>query len=609
MREAARMSIGEPERATQERVIDFFRDRKILDYTYLGNLKDRANGNIREDLLREYLASCGYSQRLIDGAVGQLQRAAGNMARGVYDANKAVYSLLKYGAKVRPAPEAAPQTVYFVDFARPTNNHFAVAEEVTVVMTQEKRPDIVVYLNGVAVAVIELKRSSVSVSAGIRQNLTNQKDAFIRPFFSTVQFCLAGNETEGLRYGTLLTKEKFYLEWKKDGFTEHGDERTETDVRVEEECGRLENKLLSQLYALFDKTRLIDLIENFIVFDKGVKKVCRYNQYYGVKRAQVRLSGGRGGIIWHTQGSGKTLTMVWLAKWLLAHGGEGARVLIVTDRDELDEQIEKTFRGVDVRIARTDSGRDLLERLNSYEDSLVCSLVQKFGRRGGEASEEDYDKYIEEILRSLPEGFEAKGKLYVFVDECHRTQSGKLHGAMKAVLPGAVFVGFTGTPLLKRDKKTSVEVFGPYIHAYKYNEAVEDGVVLDLRYEYRDIPQSLSSQDKIDLWFDTKTRGLSPPGQGAAEGEVGHDAERVQLPLPPGEDRVGHHAGFRPEAPPDGRERKRHFGRRPGLHRLQILRALPEQGLPEVRHHLLLHAEPRRAPHGHRQRRRRHRNL
>lgn len=504
------MSIGEPEKATQKKVIDFFRNRETLDYTYLGNLKDRANTNIREDLLREYLRSCGYSRRLIDGAVGQLQRAAGDMSRGVYDANKAVYSLLKYGAKVKPSPEAPPQTVYFMDAGRPTSNHFAVAEEVTVVMTQEKRHDIVVYLNGIAVAVIELKKSGVSVATGIRQNLTNQKDAFIQPFFSTVQFCMAGNEAEGLRYGTLLTREKFYLEWKKDGFAEHADERAETDVRIEEECGRLGNKLLSQLYAMFDKTRMIDLIENFIVFDKGFKKVCRYNQYYGIKRAQVRLSKGRGGILWHTQGSGKTLTMVWLARWLLAHGGENARVLIVTDREELDEQIEKTFRGVDARIARTDDGRDLLNRLNRYEDSLLCSLVHKFGRRGGEASEEDYDRYIEEIMESLPEGFAAKGRLYVFVDECHRTQSGKLHGAMKAILPDAIFIGFTGTPLLKRNKKTSIEVFGPYIHAYRYNEAVEDGVVLDLRYEYRDIPQSLSSQDKIDLWFDTKTRGLSP---------------------------------------------------------------------------------------------------
>ena len=506
------MSIGEPEKITQAKVIAFFKDRDILDYAYLGNLEDKANTNIKEDLLRAYLQSCGYSKVLIDGAVQQLVKAAGDMTRGIYDANKTVYSLMKYGAKVKPAPLASEETVFFYDAEHPTNNHFAIAEEVTVIMTQEKRPDIVIYLNGIAVAVIELKKSSVSVSTGIRQNLTNQKNMFIQPFFSTMQFCMAGNETEGLRYGTLLTKEKFYMEWKPDGFKDHEDERSATDVRIENECDQIEGKLFKQLYAMFDKERFIDLIENFVVFDKGIKKVCRYNQYYGIKRAQMRVAKNKGGIIWHAQGSGKTITMVWLSKWLLAHGfGENCRVLIVTDRDELDEQIEKTFKGVNEdKIARTTSGLDLITRLNKYDDSLMCSLIHKFGRRGGEATEADYDKFIEEIKKSLPPDFEAKGKLYVFVDECHRTQSGKLHGAMKAIMPNATFIGFTGTPLLKKDKKTSIEVFGPYIHAYKYDEAVRDGVVLDLRYEYRDIPQDLSSPDKVDLWFETKTRGLSP---------------------------------------------------------------------------------------------------
>lgn len=136
--------------------------------------------------------------------------------------------------------------------------------------------------------------------------------------------------------------------------------------------------------------------------------------------------------------------------------------------------------------------------------------MHKFGRRGGEATEADYDKYVDELKKALPADFEAKKKIYVFVDECHRTQSGKLHAAMQAIMPKAIFIGFTGTPLLKRDKKTSIEVFGTYIHSYKYNEAVRDGVVLDLRYEYRDIPQELSSHDRIDQWFDVKTRILSP---------------------------------------------------------------------------------------------------
>ena len=504
------MSIGDTERATQDRVVSFFKDRDILDYEYLGNLKDAANKNIREDRLRAYLRLSGYSQKLIDGAVSELVKAADDMTHGLYDANHKVYSLLKYGAKVKETADGAPKTVYFMDIEAPTNNDFAIAEEVTVVDRQEKRPDIVIYVNGIAMAVIELKKSSVSVSNGIRQNLTNQKDGFIAPFFTTMQFCMAGNEIEGLRYGTILTGEKYYMEWKPDGFHENEDERDPEDARIMDYCDHIDNLLLQQLYQMFDKKCFIDLIENFVVYDKGIKKVCRYNQFYGIKRTQNRLAKQCGGIIWHTQGSGKTLTMVWLSKWILANcQEENPRVLIVTDRDELDEQIEKTYIGVDEKITRTKSCDDLLQKLNSYDDSLLCSLVHKFGRRGGEATESDYDKYIDELKKALPADFKAKGKIFVFVDECHRTQSGKLHAAMQAIMPEAIFIGFTGTPLLKKDKKTSIEVFGTYIHSYKYNEAVRDGVVLDLRYEYRDIPQDITVHDRIDQWFDVKTRTLS----------------------------------------------------------------------------------------------------
>lgn len=503
------MSIGENERATQDRVVDFFKN--TLAYTYLGNLKDSANKNIREDILRQYLKDCGYSEKLISGAISELVKEANDMTHELYGANQKVYSLLKYGAKVRENPDEPPKTVYFINTDNPKNNYFHIAEEVTVFERQEKRPDIVIYINGIAVAVIELKKSSVSVSNGIRQNLTNQKDSFIAPFFTTIQFCMAGNEVEGLRYGTILTGEKYYMEWKTDGFNENEDERDAEDIRIMSHCQNIKNILLQQIYQMYDKVRFIDFIENFIVYDKGIKKVCRYNQYYGIKRTQNRLAKQQGGIIWHTQGSGKTLTMVWLSKWILSHiKEENPRVLIVTDREELDDQIEKVYLGVNEKIARTKSCSDLIDQLDTYNNSLLCSLVHKFGKRGGEATESDYDKYIEELKKSLPEGFMAKGKLYVFVDECHRTQSGKLHTAMKTIMPNAIFIGFTGTPLLKKDKKTSIEVFGTYIHSYKYNEAVRDGVVLDLRYEYRDIPQTLSSHDRIDQWFDVKTRTLSP---------------------------------------------------------------------------------------------------
>ena len=502
-------TINAPERVTQNHVIRFFSDSAKLNYTYLGDLHDRENSNILQERLHTWLAGRGLSERLINGAIDQLQRAANDMSQGLYYANQQVYSLLKYGAKVNDE-NGQPVTVYFLDFDEPGKNDFAVVEEVTVVMTNTKRPDLVVYVNGIALAVLELKKSTISVSDGIRQNLTNQREHFIERFFTTVQYCMAGNTSEGLRYGTLLTPEKKYLEWKEDGYAFHLEELTTNDLDIADVCASMDEKLDRQLYAMFQKTRFLDLIHNFIIFDKGRKKVCRYNQYYAVKRAQSRLTNTKqGGIIWHTQGSGKSLTMVWLSKWILANDPE-ARVLIITDREELDDQIEKLFIGVGEKIIRTKSGDDLIKRLDKVEDRLICSLVHKFGKRGSEASEQDYDKYVEDLLASLPADFSAKGNITVFVDECHRTQSGKLHKSMEAILPKAIFIGFTGTPLLKKDKQTSLEVFGGYIHTYKFDEGVRDGVILDLRYEARDIPQNITSQERIDAWFDAKTVGLMP---------------------------------------------------------------------------------------------------
>jgi type I restriction enzyme R subunit len=495
-------NIGQAERVTQNRVIRFFHEK--LNYTYFGDLHDRENKNIMQDKLYTYLVKRGYSEKLAKGAIDKLVKASTNLQQGLYAANKEVYALLKYGAKVKENPGDPEQTVYFIDFENTAPNDFSIAKEVTVVGGNTKRPDVVVYINGIAVAVIELKKSTVSVSNGIRQNLTNQREHFIEQFFTTVQFCMAGNDSEGLRFGTLLTPEKYYLEWKNDE-----NPCDETSQKINELCKSIPDKLDMQLFSLFYKKRFLDLIHNFVIFDKGFKKVCRYNQYFGIKAAQIKIAQGKGGIIWHTQGSGKSLTMVWLSKWILSTH-PNARVLVVTDREELDDQIEKIYKGVDEHIVRTKSGKDLIIKLNSYDDRLICSLVHKFGNHNGEMSKLDYDKYVEELYASLPKGFEAKGDIFVFVDECHRTQSGELHKAMGTILKKSIFIGFTGTPLLKNDKKTSLEIFGGYIHTYKFNQGVADGVVLDLRYEARDIPQDITSQDKIDAWFDIKTRGLLP---------------------------------------------------------------------------------------------------
>ncbi len=485
-------TIGQIERKTQNRVIRLFVDE--LHYDYLGDRSESENSNIEEGHLEHFLfAYQEYDADLIRRAVAHLVKVAGDTSLTLYDRNRAVYELLRYGVKVKTEVGATTETVWLIDWKNPERNQFAIAEEVTIKpadpKADEKRPDLVLYVNGIALGVLELKRASVSVGDGIRQNLDNQTKRFIQPFFSTMQLVMAGNDTAGLRYWTIGEKEKAYLTWKEDGPGQ--------------------NPLDKALRQLCTKARFLELIHDFIVFDAGTKKICRHNQYFAVRAAQEHVKRRAGGIIWNTQGSGKSLIMVWLAKWI-RENVQNSRVLIITDRTELDEQIEKVFKGIGEDIYRTRSGADLVTHLNTSAPWLLCSLIHKFGRKEGGEEVGDVAGYVEEVKKALPPDFSPKGNLYVFVDECHRTQSGELHEAMKAILPGAVFIGYTGTPLLKADKKKSIEIFGGYIHTYKFDEAVKDGVVLDLRYEARDIDQNLTSPAKIDQWFEAKTNALTP---------------------------------------------------------------------------------------------------
>jgi len=472
-----------PERLTQARVIKLFQEE--LGYRYLGDWKDRAgNTNIEEEILSGYLQRRGYSSAEISGAMYQLRAATDISQFGLYEANRRVYSLLRYGVQVKAAADQPTSTVALIDWHAPDANDFAIAEEVTLKGPKERRPDLVLYVNGIAVGVIELKRSLVSIGDGIRQNLSNQQPEFNAWFFATNQLVFAGNDSEGLRYGAILTPEKYFLTWKED------------------EADNTRPKLDKYLIKICSKDRLIELLRDFILFDADIKKLPRVHQYFGIKAAQQYVRDCRGGIIWHTQGSGKSIVMVLLARWILA-SNPNARVVVITDRDELDKQIEGVFGGAGESIKRSSSGRDLMQSLSQPTPRLLCSLVHKFGVKGID----DFEAYLEQ-LQAQPSP--AVGELFIFVDECHRTQSGKLHRVMKVLLPEAVFIGFTGTPLLKKDKATSLEVFGGWIHTYKYSEGVEDEVVLDLVYEARDIDQRLSSQDKVDQWFDAKTSGLNP---------------------------------------------------------------------------------------------------
>lgn len=473
------------ERHTQNRVARLLTTAVAeggLGYEYLGNWSQRThNRGIEADLLHANLAARGYSQAHIGAALHRLQAAADVTGITPYQANLRSYQLLRYGVPVQIAVGQSHETVQLIDWAQPERNHFALAEEVTLRGQHSRRPDIVLYVNGLAVAVIELKRSSVDVGDGIRQLISNQEEAFHRGFFSTVQLLLAGSDAQGLRYGTTGTPEQFFVQWK--------DEQPPTALTA----GALLDRPLAQMCS---KARLLDLMRNFVIFDAGSKKVPRQHQYQGIKAAQERVAKHEGGVIWHTQGSGKSILMVLLAKWLLERDPQ-ARVLVVTDRDELDKQIEGVMRnagvvGQESPSPRITSRAELVQKLGATTPRLLCALIHKFN---------------EADLKGKPPP--VHGRFYVFVDECHRTHGGAMNKQMKRWLAGGIFIGFTGTPLLREDRQTTRDVFGTYIHTYKFHEAVADKVVLDLKYEARDVPQRLTSREAIDAWFEQKTRGLN----------------------------------------------------------------------------------------------------
>lgn len=512
------------EREYQNALVKRFQEE--LGYTYLGNWQYAkganvnnmgvANSPILDDEVRSFLKEQGRTEMQIEDVLVKLKdkaRLGDSKMSSLIQCNTDLYDTLIMGIKSQPSPEENHEDVMFFDFDHPQNNHFAIAEEVSFIdplLGKNKRPDIVVYVNGIALAVIELKRSLVNYEEGIKQHLSNERD-FIPSFFTTTQFTIASNDNVEFRYGTIGTPLPFWCKWKRDT-------NKVGDTITEKEAYRL----------FFDKENFMFFFHYGVLNDGGIKKVLRPHQIYAIKAAAKRMPQKESGVIWHSQGSGKSLTMVALASYIQKNFSN-PRVVVITDRKELDLQLAGTFVKGGNKLHHAESCSDLLDTLNKGDEWLICSLIHKFGahKHNDEAEKDEsgtkvsLDEYLNKLQTIIDKKygnhFSVKGdNIFVFVDECHRTQSGRLHEAMRAIMGKEVMlIGFTGTPLLKKDKgdpynaikSMSERTFGPYIHKYLHKQAVEDKVILDLQYEYRNVEQQLTSKEKIDQKLAALTAG------------------------------------------------------------------------------------------------------
>lgn len=516
------------ENALQSQCIELF---KAMGYEYispqiaLSMRGDDTSEVLLREILEERLSAINsfevrgerhrFSHANITKAIDELRAGFGSELLRI---NENLSDKLTLGTSFEESIEGVKKSfsLRYIDFENPSNNVFSVSDEFSVkrcksdkISDDEKhrRADIVLFINGIPLVIIELKKSSRSYGLGIKQLEMYQNE--IPSLFATAQICIAGSYEA--KYGTIKTPRKFYSLWREEdsSLDSRGDLQSGLkenlrgdligDFSIKRKIPtliphRIPTKLDETLIALCDRERILELVKHYILFDKGIKKICRYQQFFAIKRILARvgvLSEGRrkGGLIWHTQGSGKSLTMIMLTK-LLKSTYPQCKVIVVSDRVDLDRQITDTFANTQIKVAQAKSSKDLLDKLKGGA-SVITTLVHKF-----------------EKLKYANGGGNASADIFVLVDESHRTQSGELHRAMKKTLPNACYVGFTGTPLMKSEKNSFAK-FGGEIHRYTIQEAINDEAVLPLMYESRLVEQDISDKDALNLRFDIITRNLS----------------------------------------------------------------------------------------------------
>ncbi len=449
--------------------------RKLNRYTYAGAENEFSAANIER-------AMDELDEPLIDGLVRTSEK--------IYDA----LLLGKSYPETVGGGKSLSFNLKYIDWDNWENNLFHVTEEFTV-ESQDKlhnaRPDIVLFINGIPFAVIECKAPHVSVDQAVEQNIRNQQADYIPQLFKYAQIVMATNKN-AVKYATTGTPKKFWNVWKEENynFLNTALAQLVTD-RVPTEQDR-------NIISLFSSERVMELIRYFVLFDANVKKICRYQQYFAIKEIiktiqQQDSKGNRqSGVVWHTQGSGKSLTMVMLAKYILMELAScNPRVVIVTDRKELDGQIATTFAHTRLNPARATSGRHLVDLVKSGKADVITTIINKFNT----AERLDTKNYSKNV--------------FVLIDESHRSNYGSMASKMRTVFPNACYIGFTGTPLMKREKNTMAR-FGKLIHKYTIRDGVEDGAIVPLIYEGRFVEQKVD-EENIDMWFKQTTKRLTDP--------------------------------------------------------------------------------------------------